>query len=84
VRHDRWLGTFSDGSFESIWSDTAGLGWFRIPPGGSESVRLGDAPIQGASTTWTSSDDGRRFIVVKPVDRPDVFLVRNFGELLGR
>jgi len=85
VHWDKWFGIFSDGSFESVWSDPGGgLGWYRVPPGGSRSVRLGDAPVQGERTTWTASDDGRRLIVVKPVDRPDVFLLHNFGELLRR
>jgi hypothetical protein len=80
-----WFGFFSDGSFEFTERDsTGGLGLYRIPPGATLSVWLGDAPIQSAGTTWTSSDDGRRFVVVEPVDRPDVFLLRNFGELLGR
>jgi len=85
VLADGWMGVNPDGSYESILRDSAGgLGWYRIPPGSSRSVRLGDAPVQGAGTTWTNSDDGRRFIVVKPVDRPDVYLIRNFGELLRR
>jgi len=82
---DGWLGVFPDGSYESVLRDSAGgLEWYRVPPGGSRGVRLGDAPVQGTVTTWTNSDDGRRFIVVKPVDRPDVYLIRNFGELLRR
>ena len=81
----RWLGVYPDGSFEMVQNDSAGgLGWYRIPPGGTGSVRLGDAPVQGERTTWSASDNGRRFIVVKPVDRPDIFLLRNFGELLRR
>jgi hypothetical protein len=85
VLQDNWLGVLPDGSYESILSDSAGgLGWYRIPPGGSRSLRLGDAPVQGAGSTWTGSDDGRRFIVVKPVDRPDIFLIRNFGDAMSR
>jgi hypothetical protein len=81
---DQWSGNLSDGSWEWIRPDsTQGLGWYRIPPGGSRSVRLGDAPMQGAGTAWDGWD-GRRFVVTKPVDRPDVFLLRNFGELLRR
>jgi len=37
--------------------------------------------VQGPRTEWDSWD-GRRFVVVKPVDRPDIYLLRNFGELL--
>jgi hypothetical protein len=79
-----WVGTFPDGSFETIRRDSTGaLAWYRIPAGSSRSVRLGDAPVQGARTVWDSYD-GRRFVVVKPVDRPDIYLLRNFGELLKR
>ncbi|HEY6108084.1 MAG TPA: serine/threonine-protein kinase [Gemmatimonadales bacterium] len=78
-----FLCVLADGSIESVVKDPSGvLGWYRIPPGGSRAVRLGDAPVQDARATWTNSDDGRRFIVVQPVDRPDVYLIRNFGELL--
>jgi len=80
----QWFGILSDGSYEWIRTDsTQGLGWYRIPRGGSRSVRLGDAPVQGTGTAWEGWD-GRRFVVTKPVDRPDVFLLRNFGELLRR
>jgi hypothetical protein len=80
----QWFGILSDGSYEWIRTDsTQGLGWYRIPPGGSRSVRLGDAPVQGTGTKWEGWD-GRRFVVTKPVYRPDVFLLRNFGELLSR
>jgi tRNA A-37 threonylcarbamoyl transferase component Bud32 len=82
---DQWVGVLSDGSFESIRSDSTGaLGWYRTTAGSSRSVRLGDAPVQGAATQWAGSHDGLRFVVVKPVDRPDIYLLRNFGELLKR
>ena len=82
---DQWLGVLADGSFEMIRSDSTGaLVWSRIAVGSSRSVRLGDAPMQGAATRWAGSHDGLRFVVVKPVDRPDIYLLRNFGELLKR
>jgi hypothetical protein len=31
-----------------------------------------------------NSEDGRRFVVVKSVDRPDIYLLRNLAELLKR
>jgi len=31
-----------------------------------------------------NSNDGRRFIVVKSDDRPDIYLLRNLGERLKR
>ena len=79
-----WYGVLPDGSFETIRSDSTGaLALYRMTAGSSRSVRLGDAPVQGARTEWESYD-GRRFVVVKPVDRPDIYLLRNFGELLKR
>jgi hypothetical protein len=85
VRWEKWLGVFPDGSFETVLSDsTGGLGWYRLAPGTQRSVRLGSAPVQGLRTEWSGSDDGLRFVVVKPVDRPDIYLLRNFGELLKR
>jgi hypothetical protein len=84
VRWDKWIGVFPDGSFETVLSDSTGLGWYRIAPGRQRSVRLGSAPVQGLRTEWSGSNDGLRFVVVKPVDRPDVYLLRNFGELLKR
>jgi serine/threonine protein kinase len=74
----------SDGSVEYVVTEAAAtLGWYRVPPGGGRAVRLGDAPVPGAQT-WSFSDNGLRVIAVKSVDRPDVYLIRNFGELLRR
>ena len=89
---DQWLGVMPDGSLESIRTDsTRRLAWYRQAPGSSQVVRLGDAPIRGTATPtpsdgthWESSNDGRRFVAVKSVDRPDIYLLRNFGELLRR
>ena len=85
VVFDKWLGILPDGSYETIGVDSTGvIGWYRIPPGGTRRVRLGDAPIQGPGMTWDGTDDARRFVAVKPVSRPDVFVIKNFGELLRR
>jgi len=89
---DQWFGVMPDGSLETIRTDsTRRVAWYRLAPGGSQVVRLGDAPTQGTTTptrvegvAWDGSNDGRRFVVVKSVDRPDVYLLRNFGELLKR
>jgi len=89
---DQWFGVMPDGSLESIRTDsTRRLSWYRRAPGSSQVVRLGDAPTQGTATPtpfdgtgWGNSNDGRRFVVVKSVDRPDIYVVRNFGELLKR
>lgn len=78
------LAVLSDGSVEYVVGEAAAtLGWYRVPPGGGRAVRLGDAPVQGAQT-WGISDNGLRVIAVKSVDRPDVYLIRNFAELLKR
>jgi len=89
---DQWFGVMPDGSLESIRTDsTRRLAWYRQAPGSSQVVRLGDAPIRSTAIPiisdgahWESSNDGRRFVVVKSVDRPDIYLLRNFGELLKR
>ena len=81
----QWFGSLPDGSYETMEIDSTGVvGWYRIPPGGTQRVRLGDAPMQAAGIEWDGSEDGRRLIAVKPVSRPDVFVIRNFGELLRR
>ena len=78
------LAVLSDGSVEYVVGEAAAtLGWYRVPQGGGRAVRLGDAPVQGAQT-WGISDDGLRVIAVKSVDRPDVYLIRNFAEALKR
>ncbi len=79
-----WPFALEDGSLEYIVAETAtGWGWYRVPPGGGPGVRLGDAPVRGAAW-WTASGDGRRLVAMKNTDRPDVFVVRNFAELLRR
>ncbi|MFI5280809.1 MAG: protein kinase [Gemmatimonadales bacterium] len=71
-----------DGGVEYIaGQEGATLGWFRVPPGGGAAVRLGDAPVQRAQT-WAMSDDGLHAIAVQSTDRPDIYLIRNFGRLL--
>jgi len=89
---DQWFSVMPDGSLETIRTDsTRRVAWYRVAAGASQVVRLGDAPTQGTTTPtridgagWDNSNDRRRFVVVKSVDRPDVYLLRNFGELLNR
>jgi len=86
IRNDQWFGVMPDGSLETIRTDsTRRVAWYRLPPRSDRIVRLGDAPTQGTTTptplngaAWSHSYDGRRFVVVKSVDRPDVYLLRNF------
>ena len=92
IRNDQWFGVTPDGSLETIRTDsTSQVAWYRLAPGGSDLVRLGDAPTQGTTApspfndvAWGNSEDGRRFVVVKSVDRPDIYLLRNFGDVLKR
>jgi hypothetical protein len=92
LRFEQWFGVMPDGSLEFIRTDsTRRLAWYRQAPGSSQVVRLGDAPIRSTAVPilsdgahWESSNDGRRFVAVKSVDRPDIYLLRNFGELLRR
>ena len=73
-----------DGSIEFVLMESgSSSGWYRIRPGGVGPVRLGPAPIQGA-LNWSISDDGRRAIAVKNVDRPDAYIIRNFRDVLRR
>jgi hypothetical protein len=89
---DQWFGVMPDGSLETVRNDsTKRVAWYRLAPGSDKVVRLGEAPTQGTTiptpsngAAWGSSEDGRRFVVVKSVDRPDIYLLRNFGELLSR
>ncbi|HWZ29529.1 MAG TPA: serine/threonine-protein kinase, partial [Gemmatimonadales bacterium] len=74
----------ADGGVEYMVDETATTrGWYRVPPGASRAVRLGDAPLQGA-VTWSVSDDGLRVVAVKRDDRTDAYLIRNFDEALRR
>jgi hypothetical protein len=85
ANYNTWNTPFADGSVEWLRRDsTRSVAWFHVAPGTTQTVRLGDAPIQGAGVEWSNSDDGKRFIVMKPPDRPDTYLIRNFGDLLKR
>jgi hypothetical protein len=76
-----WL-RYDDGSFEYPMHEPNGTdGWYRVPPGGTKPVRLGDSPIQGEAY-WDFSPDIERCVVVKSVDKPDIYLIRNFARLL--
>jgi len=77
----RW-GFFDDGSVEYLLQEKGTTtGWYRVPPGGTRAVRLGEAPLQG-DVAWRFSLNINRFAAVKSVDKPDVYLIRNFAQLL--
>jgi hypothetical protein len=93
IGFNKWFGAFSDGSLESIRSDSTGnLWWYRVAPGSTRAVRLGDTPIhgsglpfiQGTGTDGANSIDGRRFRRHEARGPPDIYILRNFGELLKR
>ena len=83
----RYTGFFSfllydDGSFEYPMSESETTsGWYRVPAGGTKAVRLGDAPLQG-DAEWHFAPSIERCVAVKSVDKPDVYLIRNFTRLL--
>ena len=73
---------YDDGSFEYPEHELNGTdGWYRVPAGGTKAVRLGDAPIQG-DPWWDFSPNLERCVAVKRVDKPDIYLIRNFARLL--
>jgi hypothetical protein len=76
----RWL---PDHSIVLGLNETEGtLAWFRLPAAGGAPRRLGTPPRYPAS--YRLSADGRSAIARRRDARPDVHLIRNFGELLGR
>jgi len=65
-----------------IKENASTLVWYRIPAAGGRAVRLGTPP-RAADATFRLSPDGRRVIArVNTIGR-DVYLIRNFRQLLG-
>jgi hypothetical protein len=63
--------------------ETAGtLAWYALPASGGRAVRLGVPPRYPAS--YRLADDGRRAIARARDFRRDVFVIRNFRDLLAR
>ncbi len=63
--------------------ETAGtLAWYAMPAAGGRPTRLGVPPRYPA--TYRLSDDGRRAIARARDLRRDIYLIRNFGDLLAR
>jgi len=62
---------------ETIWT----LAWYRIPAGGGKPVRLGSPPRFPA--TYRFSRDGLSGIARVSDRRADVYLIRNFSDLLA-
>jgi dipeptidyl aminopeptidase/acylaminoacyl peptidase len=75
-----WLG---DGTIiVGIRETAATLAWYRIREDGRPPERLGSPPRHPA--VYDFSRDGRRVVATVSEDRPDVYVIRNFAELLGR
>jgi hypothetical protein len=55
--------------------------WYLLPANGGRPVKLGSPPRAG-DATFRMSDDGRRVVARQTTRRPDVYLIRNFSELL--
>ena len=73
-----WLpdGTILVPVLETAWT----LGWYRIPAGGGKPVRLGSPPRFPAD--YRFSRDGLHGIARVSDSRADVYLIRNFADLL--
>jgi protein kinase-like protein len=75
-----WL---NDGTLlVQIKETEATLVWYRIPLTGGAPVRLGLPPWFPAD--YDFSRDGRHIVANVREDRPDVYLIRNFPELVRR
>jgi hypothetical protein len=74
-----WLndGTILVPILETSWT----LAWYRIPAAGGIPVRLGSPPRFPAD--YRISRDGRRGIARVSDARSDVYVIRNFSELLA-
>jgi hypothetical protein len=80
VEGARWLadGTIIVEIAETDWN----LAWYRVPEAGGQPVRLGTAPHYPAD--YSFSADGQRVVALAKDVRSDVYLIRNFGEMLRR
>ena len=57
--------------------------WYRLPAAGGTPVRLGTPP-RSHDASYRMSADGRRLVARVTSTRPDIYLIRNFSELLPR
>jgi eukaryotic-like serine/threonine-protein kinase len=79
ARQTYWL---SDGSLVlQLVESSSSLVWFRVPDTGGRPVRLGTPPHYPAE--YSISLDGREVVASVRADLPDIYLIRNFQELLG-
>jgi Tol biopolymer transport system component len=93
LRATRLWAEYSDGGQLPTWledgsiivpvkENASTLVWYRIPAAGGRAVRLGTPP-RAADATFRMSRDGRRVIARVNTNGRDIFLVRNFRQLLG-
>jgi len=75
----KWL---EDGSTMSIFREPQGAwGFYRIPPG-RRAQRLGAVPH--AVADFSVSNDGRHVAMLSYSEKNDVYMIRNFGQMLRR
>ena len=57
--------------------------WYRLPAAGGNLVRMG-APPRAADASYRQSADARTVVARVATKRPDIYIIRNFAELLPR
>jgi len=78
ISQPAWLddGTIIVPINETAWTQA----WYRIPAGGGPAVRLGSPPrVPGE---YRISADGRRAVARSEERHTDIYMIRNYGELL--
>jgi len=74
---------FTDGTIQiQVQENASTLVWYRIPAAGGRAVRLGTPP-RAVDATFRVSADGRRVIARVNANSWDIYLIRNFKQLLG-
>jgi hypothetical protein len=74
-------GWLRDGTITVPVTESGGTSvWYSVPASGGAPVRLGIPPR--TADYFSFSDDGRRVVATVVETRPDVYLIRNFPDLL--
>ena len=78
MRVPRWL---ADGTVIVPVLETAGtMAWYSVPSTGGAAVRLGTPPRYPAE--YSISGDGRKAVARVEEQHTDIYMIRNFGDLL--